>query len=53
MLPMPSWALPASPKASSAEAVTATREPILASEMAARNTGSWSLTVSSSAFLSA
>ena len=34
MLPIPSWALPAGPKASSAEAVTATREPTVAPLMA-------------------
>ena len=37
LLPMPSWELPVSPKASSADAVTASREPTLASRMPARN----------------
>ena len=52
LLPMPSWALPVAPNASSADAVTAIREPTLASRMPARNAGSSSLTVSSSAFFS-
>ncbi len=52
LLAMPSWEFPVSPNASLADAVTAIREPTLASRMPARNSGSSSLTVSSSAFFS-
>src|SRR5262245_6150567 len=47
LLPIPSWALPLSPKSLSAGAVTAIREPTVAPLTASCSTGlSWSLTVS-------